>query len=119
MKYSFVVIAYNEERNIEATLRSIVALDDMRDFEIVVVNDGSKDATAAVVERVAVLHSQIRLITQANAGRGAARATGVMAAEGEYIAFIDADIILPRHWLTTCEAAMDEYDAVGGVAVPD
>lgn len=119
MTYSFVVIAYNEERNIAATLQSILAQDGLTSFEVVVVNDGSRDNTAEIVRDIAKRHPQVRLIDQKNAGRGAARAVGVQAAKGDYIAFIDADIILPLHWLSTCQKAMGQFDAVGGIAVPD
>jgi glycosyltransferase involved in cell wall biosynthesis len=119
MTVSFVVIAYNEERNIERTLRSIMAQDGLNDYEVVVVNDGSRDKTLSIVERLAAEFSQIRAVNQTNQGRGAARAAGVAAAQGRYLAFIDADIVLPTDWLTRCLAFMKDYDASGGIAVPD
>jgi glycosyltransferase involved in cell wall biosynthesis len=54
-----------------------------------------------------------------NRGRGYARATGIAAAQGEFIATIDADIILSASWFTRARAALIEHDAVGGTAVPD
>ena len=119
MTVSFVVIAYNEGRNIARTLHSIVAQEGLKDFEIVVVNDGSRDNTLEVVQNVAAEHPQVRIVDQANQGRGAARAAGVKAARGRYIAFIDADIVLPPDWLSRCMDKMREYDACGGIAVPD
>jgi glycosyltransferase involved in cell wall biosynthesis len=63
---------------------------------------------------------QFKLITLTpNQGRGAARDTGVKNATGEFIAFIDADIILPPNWLSVCFEEIVNYDAVGGIAVPD
>ncbi len=119
MTVSFVVIAYNEERNIERTLRSILALEDVPEFELIVVNDGSRDSTLQIVQRLATENPHIRVVDQPNSGRGAARAAGVQAAKGDYLAFIDADIVLPADWLTRCMAQMTEYDAAGGIAVPD
>jgi hypothetical protein len=117
---SFVVIAYNEERNIARTLASIAALHQLGQHEIIVVNDGSRDSTAAVVRQHAAASPQVRLIDLAeNRGRGWARNTGVQAARGSLIATVDADIVLPRDWLTRARAALPGHAAVGGTAVPD
>lgn len=120
VKTSFIIIAYNEERTISRCLDSILAQNDLSDYEIIVVDDGSKDETVRVVEKYVKNNSKIvlrRLIP--NQGRGGARAEGVKNAQGEYVAFIDADIVLPNHWLSTCYSHIVEYDAVGGIAVPD
>lgn len=117
---SFVVIAYNEERHVLATLESIIAQDALDDFEVVVVDDASTDSTAMLVERFAAAHPEVRLARHdRNRGRGAARATGVAAATGRWIAMVDADIALPTHWWATCRASLADHDAVGGTAVPD
>lgn len=117
---SFVIIAYNEEVNLPRTLASILDQDGLEDFEIIVVNDGSTDRTAAVVQDTARVHAEVRLLDlRPNRGRGAARLAGAKAAKGSYVAFIDADIILPKNWLTLCLRDMGEYDGVGGTAVPD
>ncbi|HEY5668177.1 MAG TPA: glycosyltransferase [Candidatus Saccharimonadales bacterium] len=120
MKTSFVVIAYNEARNIERTISAILAQDGLKDFEVVVVNDGSKDDTLKIVQQLAKKHKQIVIVDQQpNQGRGAARAAGVAKAKGDYLAFVDADITLPAHWYKTCLSYMKRYDACGGIAVPD
>jgi hypothetical protein len=117
---SFVVIAYNEERNIAKTLDSIKGLTDLGDHEIIVVNDGSRDSTAKIVADIVTRDPCVRLIDLAeNRGRGYARRTGVAAARGGLIATVDADIILPSDWLTRTRAVLDDHDAVGGTAVPD
>lgn len=85
---SVVVPAYNAQRTIGATIASIVA-QTVRDLEIVVVDDGSTDDTAAIVEADGI--QNLRLVTQANAGHAAARNTGIAAARGQYVAFLDAD----------------------------
>jgi hypothetical protein len=120
VRVSFVVIAYNEARNIARTLSAITSLAGLDDYEVVVVNDGSTDATADVVREHAAVNPNIKLIDlPANRGRGYARSTGIAAAEGELIATVDADIILPGDWLDRAESALDGHDAVGGTAVPD
>lgn len=117
---SFVVIAYNEENNIASTLDAIVHLDDLGKYEIIVVNDGSADATARVVQNKTLENSNIKLIDlRENCGRGHARNVGVCAARGEFIATIDADIVVPNDWLTRTRRALDNLDAVAGIAVPD
>ena len=120
MMTSFIVIAYNEERNIARTLESILAQDGLSDYEVIVVNDGSKDRTLEVVNIIAQQHTSVRVVDlQPNQGRGAARAAGVAAAKGKYFAFVDADISLPNDWLKRCLPYMKTHDACGGTAVPD
>lgn len=122
IRVSFVVIAYNEEKNIGRALDAITALSGLvpGEYEIVVVNDGSRDGTAAVVTGRGARNPEIKLIDlPQNRGRGYARATGIAAATGGLVANVDADIILPADWLVRAEAAIGDHDAVGGTAVPD
>ena len=117
---SFVIIAYNEATNIGRTLDAIGSLTGLREHEVIVVNDGSRDGTADVVRNRAASDPHIRLIDlPVNRGRGYARSTGISAAEGQLIATVDADILLPADWLIRAEEALGGYDAVGGTAVPD
>jgi glycosyltransferase involved in cell wall biosynthesis len=117
---SFVVIAYNEATNIASTLDAIMRLDEIGGYEIVVVDDGSRDRTAEIVARLAEQHPQIHLIRlERNSGRGYARRRGIGEARGALLATVDADIILPADWLVRVRAAIRDHDAVGGTAVPD
>lgn len=116
---SFVVIAFNEEQNILACLDAILTLRELAAEEILVVDDGSTDDTPSLVDTYCRSHPTVRRITQANAGRGAARAAGVAATTGRLLAMVDADICLPEHWLIECLAAIEDHDVVGGTAVPD
>lgn len=85
---SVVIPAYNAEAFIERTVRS--ALDQtFSDLEVIVVDDGSKDKTAMVVDSIKDPRS--RRIYQPNSGVSVARNTGMNAARGEYIALLDAD----------------------------
>lgn len=88
---SVVIPAYNAEATIRETLDSLLR-QTCRDVEIVVIDDGSTDATARIVEQVAS-HSEIplRLTRQSNLGRAAARNRGVDEAAGEFLGFVDAD----------------------------
>jgi glycosyltransferase involved in cell wall biosynthesis len=60
-------------------------------LEIVVVNDGSTDDTAKLVEQIAMSDSRIRLLSTSNHGVAAARNTGIEASSGRFVAFLDAD----------------------------
>ena len=117
---SFIIIAFNEAERIERTLRSITAQAGLEDYEVIVVDDCSSDATAAVVRRYADEDPAVKLIRHPiNRGRGAARATGIGAAIGRYIAMVDADIILSPDWYENCTAALNGAHAVSGTPIPD
>ncbi|HEX2820649.1 MAG TPA: glycosyltransferase [Streptosporangiaceae bacterium] len=117
---SFVIIAYNEADNICNTITSIMALYELGQHEIIIVDDGSHDRTADIVKAIAATNDTVRLIELgANYGRGFARDRGVSEARGEYVAIIDADIILPLDWLVRTRSAIAKNDAVGGTSVPD
>jgi glycosyltransferase involved in cell wall biosynthesis len=87
---SVVVPAYNSARTLDATLRSARG-QSHGTLEIIVVDDGSVDDTAAIVEQQAAEDRRVRLIRQANAGVSAARNAGAAAAQGVFIAPLDAD----------------------------
>ena len=84
--FSVVIPTFNRASTISDTLQSI-SDQSFRDFEVVVVDDGSDDATCEIVRSWGITN----LIEQANSGPGAARNTGVGAANGKYIAFLDSD----------------------------
>ncbi|ROI10728.1 glycosyltransferase family 2 protein [Chryseobacterium sp. H3056] len=89
---SVVIPLYNAEKSIEKTLDSIKNQTWKGDFEIFVVNDGSTDESAAVVENYIKQSSlNIQLLNQENLGVSAARNSALRRATGEYIALLDAD----------------------------
>ena len=89
---SIVIPAYNAAADIRATLQSVQA-QTYRNFEAIVVDDGSTDATSTIVEEFIAADPRFRLIRQPNAGIGGARNTAILAARGVYIAPLDADDI--------------------------
>lgn len=89
---SCIVPVFNGERYLAEALDSIIA-QDYRPMEIIVVDDGSTDGTAEVAARYG---DAVTYLSQPNAGPAAARNTGIKAAKGEFIAFLDADDL----WVT-------------------
>lgn len=89
---SVIVPAYNAELFIEETLNSILT-QTYKNIEVLVVDDGSQDQTAAIVERVMQRDSRIELLRQPNAGVATARNLAIQKARGEFIAPVDADDI--------------------------
>jgi dolichyl-phosphate beta-glucosyltransferase len=108
-RLSVVVPAYNEESRIEPTLRDIVRYcrDHGRQFEVIVVDDGSRGGTSAVVDKVGREFPEIRLIRLAeNQGKGYAVRSGVVNARGRNILFADADGATPIDQLARLEKAV-------------
>ena len=87
---SIIMPAYNSAATISESVASALS-QSHRNIELVIVDDGSRDDTADICRRHAAQDNRIRLISQSNRGVSAARNTGIKAARGEYVAFLDAD----------------------------
>ena len=111
-RVSFVVPAYNEEKCLPATLASIhaAAREAGIDYEIVVADDASSDATAAIAQGAGV-----RVVTVQNRQIAKTRNAGAREARGERLVFVDADTKVDASVVRAAMAAMDE-GAVGGGA---
>lgn len=94
---SIIIPAYNASAYIAECLRSIVA-QSISDKEVIVVDDGSTDTTAAIVRKQ---FPEVKLISRENGGLSAARNTGLDNASGEWVTFVDADDMLLPDALTT------------------
>jgi dolichyl-phosphate beta-glucosyltransferase len=104
-----VIPAYNESARIEPTLRAVVAClrDGGRDFEVLVVDDGSRDETSALVEGLRSELKELRLIRLAqNHGKGYAVRTGVLNSRRDVILMCDADLVTPIEELARLEGAV-------------
>ncbi len=96
--HSIVIPAYNEEIRIEATLDRVLeyVYAQKWDAEILVVNDGSRDATRDTILRYAAAHPMLRLVDNpGNHGKGFSVRNGVLQSKGELIVFTDADMASP------------------------
>lgn len=116
IKLSIIIPAYNVASWIEATLESIYCSQgvDLATVEVVVVNDGSKDNTAQVVEAYIEVHPEmnIRLISQKNQGVSVARNKGLYEANGEYVWFVDGDDMLTPFAIRSVFDIMSQYPGV-------
>jgi len=111
--YSIVIPAYNEAGRIPATLEAVVETvrEKRWSAEVIVVDDGSTDATADVVRRFAAGAPEIRLLQNpGNRGKGYSVRSGLLQALGDVVMFTDADLSAPM------DEAQDLFDAVAGGA---
>lgn len=88
--FSIIVPVYNTEKELERCVRSVTC-QSFRDFELILVDDGSKDSSGALCDGFAAEDSRVVAIHQANAGSSEARNTGIRAAKGDYLLFLDSD----------------------------
>lgn len=121
---SIVIPAYNESARICSTLHATRAYLERRGLtaEVIVVDDGSSDRTAALVREIVRVDSRVKLLELGcNRGKGAAVREGVLASRGERILFMDADLATPLSELASLSAALDAgFDvAVGSRALPE
>jgi dolichyl-phosphate beta-glucosyltransferase len=120
---SVVLPVYNEALVLAANLRTVLAFLDERcfggdgaGFEVVAVDDGSRDASAGILHAAAQQDARVRLESLPhNRGKGAAVRTGMLAARGRYVVFMDADLSTPLEELLPMLAALqDGHDVVLG-----
>ena len=104
MKYSFIIPVYNRPDEVDELLASLVN-QSFRDFEVVVVEDGSTIPCKDVVDKY--IHSlPIYYYIKENSGPGQTRNYGVERANGEYMLILDSDCILPKEYLVAVEAEL-------------
>lgn len=92
MILSIIIPVFNVEKYVEKCVRSCERQDiTSSDYEIICVNDGSKDKSLQIIESLAAEYDNIKVISQPNSGLSAARNTGMREAKGEYYMFVDSD----------------------------
>lgn len=114
MKYSFVIPVYNRPDEVDELLESLCQ-QELGDFEVLVVEDGSSIPCEEVVARYAD-RLDVHYYTKPNSGPGQTRNYGVERAKGEYVLILDSDAVLPGGYLAAVEAelAANPCDAFGG-----
>ncbi|NUR72136.1 MAG: glycosyltransferase [Hamadaea sp.] len=106
-RLSVVVPFYNVAEYIGECLESL-RRQTFDAFEVILVDDGSLDATALIAEEYCRADPRFQLVVQANQGLGPARNTGVQYSSGEYITFVDSDDLVPRHAFEVMIHSLDE-----------
>ena len=110
--FSVVIAAFNSEERIGATIASVLG-QSRTDLELIVVDDGSTDETAGVVERFTAADGRVRLLRQANQGTVAARNAGVQEAGGRFVSFLDDDDLWLPGYLAAIAAGFDRAPGAG------
>ena len=108
--FSVVIPLYNKQNYIQKTIKTVLD-QSFKNFEIIVINDGSKDDSAKIVK--SIQDDRIRLIDQKNAGVSVARNRGIEEAQAEYIAFIDADDLWLPEFLQTIYEMIQKFPKAG------
>ncbi len=115
-RVSVVVPAHDAQATLPRTLQAIADQDVDEDYEVIVVDDGSRDDTAAAARAAA---GAVRVLRQEHAGPAAARNRGAAQASGTALAFCDADVYPTRGWLRAGLDALKSADLVQGMVLPD
>lgn len=97
---SVIIPLYNKQLSIASTIRCVLQ-QTYSDFELIVVDDGSKDSSQDIVRKLMPSDSRIRLVGKPNGGVSSARNEGIRQAKGEYVAFLDADDYWTPDYLQT------------------
>ena len=109
IKYSFIVPVYNTEKYLKKCLDSLVN-QTYKDFEIIVVNDGSTDKSSNIISKYQKKYKNIIVIDKENEGLSMARNRGVQKSSGKYIIFVDSDDYVSNKLLEEVDKKIDDSD---------
>ena len=110
MKFSIIVPVYNREKLIIQCIESI-SKQTYKNYEIIIIDDGSTDNTANIIEEKYKDKKNIKYYYQENSGPYNARLTGVMHSKGDYIMFVDSDDWIEEESLSTLNEYLKKYKA--------
>jgi glycosyltransferase involved in cell wall biosynthesis len=116
LSVSVIIPAFNAETTIGRALEGLASQELDGDYEVIVVDDGSSDATAQVASAAG---GSVKVVRQPHMGPAAARNRGVEQASGDVLAFTDADCVPSPSWLRAGVAALEASDLVQGAVRPD
>lgn len=103
--YSVIIPVYNAEKYLEDCVQSVLNQTSASGFEIILVNDGSRDSSPEICDRYAAKDPRIQVIHQVNQGVSVARNAGITAAKGQYVLFLDSDDL----WAEKLLACVDRF----------
>lgn len=107
MKFSVIVPVYNCEKYLERCIDSVIN-QTYKDFELILVNDGSSDRSSEICKKAKKMDRRIVVIDQENQGPGAARNNGIKKAIGEFIVFVDSDDYIENTCLTELQGYLQK-----------
>ena len=105
--YCVVIPVYNAEKYLESCLESVLNQKSTSAFEVILVNDGSRDGSPEICDRYAARYDCITVIHQPNQGVSAARNAGIAAAKGQYVLFLDSDDCWKPDMLQSLDEVID------------
>lgn len=108
---SFIIPTYNAETYLRACVKSVLA-QTVRDIEVILIDDGSTDSSWTIAQKLCAQDPRVHAFQQTHAGQSAARNNGLEHAQGEFIAFVDADDALAPEWSARHLAAIEGVDYV-------
>lgn len=121
MKYSVIIATYNRADDLRETLASLANLSPSADWEVIVIDNNSRDRTKqTVMEAASGFPVKLHYIFEKEQGRCAAMNAGIRASRGEIIVTTDDDVRVEPDWLDAADRALDELacDYVGGKVLP-
>ena len=107
-KISVIVPIYNAEKYLERCVKSLIA-QTFHDIEILLIDDGSTDASSILCARLKKEDSRIRILHKPNGGLSSARNAGLLAASGAFIGFVDADDTVSPTFFETLFQKIEQY----------
>ena len=109
---SVIIPLYNKERSIASTIESVVA-QTYKDWELIVINDGSTDKSLLTVKeyfsKLPITNYKLQILEQPNGGVSSARNAGILVAQGDYIALLDGDDIWDKDFLKEMTRLIEEF----------
>ena len=112
MRFSVIIPLYNKAPYVAKAIDSVLA-QTYKDFELIVVDDGSKDNSADIAQQTIDGHGNCRLLKQENSGVSVARNNGVAASSGDYLCFLDADDWWDSEFLEEMDKLIIEFPEAG------
>lgn len=112
MRFSVIMPLYNKAQYVAKAIGSVLA-QTFTNFELVIVDDGSKDDSLEIAQKCIKGYENCRIIRQENAGVSVARNKGVKASQGEYLCFLDADDWWESNFLVEMSRMIDEFSDAG------
>lgn len=110
MRISVIVPVYNVEKYLKKCVQSVLD-QDFKDFELILVDDGSTDNSGSICDDYALKDSRIRVIHKKNGGLSDARNKGTDCAKGKYITYVDSDDYISKEYLKTLNNLVEKYSA--------